>query len=259
MARYHINLEGKIYPCRAKIMKCPYEESNHADNKIDLYYTLMGLDKGEVEPSENALEELKNLNRLKSLYSLSEDIEKTNAPIELITQTLRKAIEVVVDSEETVKRNEEDWKRYANKQSEEVYEVLSYGLPIPPNVPEEISEMGIKKFYARRDGHPIEYANATGNTAAQNKLKNLSKRSFLAYNNFRKWELNEDNMIGTRRWLVRDFEKFTHDLNTSKMITQPIFYGNIEQAKKTISQLDDYELLSAFDDSQLLIWRLNRT
>ena len=47
------------------------------------------------------------------------------------------------------------------------------------------------------------------------------------------------------------FEKFFHDLNTSKMITQPVFYGDFENTKEMIRHMDNYELLSIFDDYSL--------
>lgn len=243
--RYHINLEGKVYPCRAKILKCPYSEANHSENKVDLYYAIMGKDM-DVEPSEKGLEELKKNNRLKSLYTLSEEIATSNSPVEVVTQTLKKAIERVADFD--LQKYTEQWNNYVDKESEHVYDLLNFGYPIPSHVPKEIVDEGYYKFKIRNDSYPQEYALSTGNSLAKFKSENMEKKNYIAYENYKKNHLNKDNYKGTQAWLIRDFEKYTHDLNTSKMITQPIFYGDIEQARKTIKSLDDYELLGAFDD-----------
>src|SRR5690606_2526574 len=68
------------------------------------------------------------------------------------------------------------------------------------------------------------------------------------YARYDKRGLRNENYRTTYAWLSREFEKFSHDLDTSKMITQPVFYGDIDKAKKSIAKMDNYELLATFDD-----------
>lgn len=248
MTRYHLNHEGKIYPCRAKVLRCPYGEGMHADTKEELYYKSMKMAKTQ-EPSIGAAAEIKELGRLKSLSRASYEIERSPAPVELIVSTLGEAIEDLESrGPESFERNPY---QYAFDNGVRLVDgVLDYGLPIPENVPDEIAREGRKAFMKRTGGRPGENAGATRNKTAfimYSDLKNMIDE-FDQYYHVEKFKLTEENYEGTLAWLKRDFNQFSHDLNTSKLLTQPIFYGNLEKGKETIRNMDDFELLSAYDD-----------
>ena len=246
MTRYHINHEGKVYPCRAKVLKCPYSEALHSNDKVELYYKLMGSKEAEVEPAKEGIRELSRLNRLKSLYHLSDEIKESSSPVEMVVYTLKEAITKVIQHD--VGKEEETWDKWEDDAIEHVYEVLNSGYQVPSNVPENIASAGRKLFNKRRGGLPAENAHATRNSVKIENRRALARKSFANYHEYKKNKLNKENFNGTHGWLTRDFEKFAHDLNTSKMITLPIFYGDLEKARKDIKGLDDYELLSALDD-----------
>lgn len=246
MTRYHINHEGKVYPCRAKVLKCPYSESLHSDNKIELYYKMMNSKDSNIEPSNNAIAEVRKINRLKSLYSMSMDIEKSDAPVELIAHTLKESLKRL--NKHDLESEERRWKIYIDDESEHVYDVLNSGYKIPQNVPKEIALLAKEKFRERRGSVPVEYASSSRNESLMRARRNLANKDFSSFINYKKNSLTKENYEGTYRWMTRDFEKFTHDLNTSKMITQPMFYGDLKKSKEVIKGMDDYELLSAFDD-----------
>lgn len=246
MTRYHINHEGKIYPCRANVLKCPYSETLHSNDKVDLYYKLMGIKEAEVEPSKEGMNELSRLNRLKSLYPLSDEIVESNSPVEMVVYTLKEAIAKVIQHD--VDNEEAKWREWEIYVAEHVYDVLDSGYEVPSNVPKNIAEEGMRLFNERRWGIPIENVHSTRNPVKIESMRALARKSFSAYYDYKKNKLNRDNFNGTHEWLTRDFEKFAHDLNTSRMITQPVFYGNLEKAREDIKKLGDYELLSAFDD-----------
>lgn len=246
MTRYHINHEGKVYPCRAKVLKCPYSEAFHSNDKVELYYKLMGNKEAEVEPSVAGMNELNRLNRLRSLYPLSEEIEQSNSPMEVLVYTLKESIAKVINH--NIAAEEANWDDWAYRSAEHVYEVLDSGYQVPNNVPADIADLGRKLFSERRNSLPSEHAHATRNAAKIQNRRALAGKSFAEYRDYKRDMLNRENFNGTHKWLTRDFEKYAHDLNTSRMITQPIFYGDLEKARENIKKMGSHELLSAFDD-----------
>lgn len=249
--KYHINFEGKIYPCNAKVMKCPYGESLHSTSKVALYYKLMGQYGADIEPSENAVNELEKTDRLKSLYSLSPDIEKIEYPADLIVSTLKESISHM--SRKGYSPDSDKYKQLEIDAAEDVCYALHSGMKlseIPSFIPERVKNRGYKRFIDKYEGIPARLHDADKRYyIEQSQIKLVKRKNDLkGYDEFNSTGLSEDTHQKTLAWMTRDFEKFAHDLNTSKMITQPIFYGDLEKAKETIKQMDNYELLSTFDD-----------
>lgn len=244
---YHINHEGKVYPCRAKIRSCPYGKEWHAATREELYYKSM-----RFSPQVKILEEVKNeiaaTGRLRSLYSLSSYIENVTYPIETIVANLEYAIKMVEDENPKVLRD--IWVDFVDLAGEYYSQVLRHGLDSEFDAPPEIQLKGREIFNERYRGRVIDFAGATESSAGNMALKNFYslKKDIEKFEEYRKFGLTEDNKEGTLGWLKRDFYQFSHDLNTSKMLTRPIFYGNIEEAKEKIKQMSDYELLGAYDD-----------
>jgi len=247
---YHINYEGKIYPCKARIRKCPYGEDMHAKNKEELYYRIMKVNR-EVEPTPEVISELSTTGRIRSLYPINNAIENVEYPIEIIISNLDYAINTI--RERSPKDIEDDWKIFAEDSSELVYNAMSYGIKVPDYVPYEISGLARDLFKERLNSKPIDYSRASRNRKGLKTVRPIEnlKNEFKRFKEYKKWGLTDSNKEGTLRWLTEDFYQFSHDLNTSKMLTQPIFYGDLEKAKNKISQLNDYELLSAYDDHLL--------
>lgn len=245
---YHINHEGKVYPCRAKIRSCPYGKEWHAATREELYYKSM-----RFSPQVKILEEVKNeiaaTGRLRSLYSLSNYIEHVTYPIETIVANLEYAIKLVEAENPRVLRD--IWVDFVDLAGEYYSQVLRHGLDIRKfDVPPEITQKGREIFNERYGGRVIDFAGATESSAGNMALRNFYslEKDIAKFEEYRKFGLTEANKEGTLGWLKRDFYQFSHDLNTSKMLTRPIFYGNIEEAKEKIKQMSDYELLGAYDD-----------
>lgn len=248
MTRYHLNHEGKIYPCRAKVLRCPYGEGMHADTKEELYYKSMQMTKTQ-DPSYGAMAEINEIGRLKSMYRMSNEIANSPAPVELVVSTLGHAIQ---DLEERGPNgfNDSKYDGIIRNGARLVDSVLDYGLPIPQGTPNYIREEGEALFNRRTGGFPSEYAGNTRNPmafAARDKLIAM-KPEFDKYEYAQRFKLTPDNYKGTLAWLKNDFNQFSHDLNTSKLLTQPVFYGDLDRAKEVIKEMNDYELLSAYDD-----------
>lgn len=251
MVKYHINFEGKIYPCNAKVLKCPYGEDLHSTNKVELYYKLMGRFGADAEPSENALEELEETNRLRSLYSISKDIENVEYPVDVIVSTLKESISHMTRT--GYDPESDKYKQLEEEVSKDVCFALHSGMKIdeiPAFIPEKFKNKGYQKFIQKYDAEPARLKEVDKkHYITESRVRFAkNKRDMENYTEFNSSGLSEDTHERTLAWMTRDFEKFSHDLNTSKMITQPIFYGDLEKAKETIRQMDNYELLSTFDD-----------
>lgn len=251
MGRYHINFEGKIYPCNAKVLKCPYGEEFHSNDRVELYYKLMGSYGVDTEPSNEAMEELKQTNKLRSLYALSSEIEKVEYPVDLIVSTLRESISHMTKT--SYDSNSEKFSDFENEVIDDVVYAYHSGMEsdqIPSYIPERLKRKGYQKFLDKYKGMPASLRKVDKEYYIQKSIVKLErkKKDIERYVDFSSNGLSKENHERTLAWMTRDFEKFSHDLNTSKMITQPIFYGNLEKAKKTIKEMDNYELLSTFDD-----------
>lgn len=247
--KYHINFEGKIYPCKAKIRKCPYGDDYHADSKLELYYKLMESHGVDAEPSNNAMNELKEINRLRSLYPMSRAIENVNNPVDVVVVTLKESL-AHLDSKEA-KASIAKWKKFEEEAAEIVRMAYLNGQDsVPTFVPERIRKSGAAIFYHRDENTPLRLSDADREIRLNRIRKELDKlrQEFREYDKVDNKGLNHRNYRGTYAWMTEEFEKFSHDLNTSKMITQPVFYGDLEKAKETIRKMDNYELLAILDD-----------
>lgn len=239
---YHINQDGKIYPCRATVMRCPYSESLHSEDKVELYYKLLVENEGEVEIPLEASEEIRVKDRLLNLSTLSDELEKSNSPVELIVHTLREGLDRM--SMINIEKSTMDLRHEIDDESEEVYDLIIRGISVPANVPEEISLDARIKFEVR-DGGILNYQ---GSEMGFERMRNkIARKDYKEYKRLKEG-LNEFNFEESHEWMTRDFERFTRDLNTSKMMTQPIFFGNLEQARETMKNMDKHELHSAYDD-----------
>jgi len=115
--RFHINFEGKIYPCNAKVFRCPYGEDSHSTNKLELYSILMERHGVDAKPPKSAMYELRTYNRLTNLKPLSDSIETADCPIEVIVVTLNEAISHIknIDIDSTSGLDSNFWKDFERR------------------------------------------------------------------------------------------------------------------------------------------------
>lgn len=244
---YHVNQEGKIYPCRARVMKCPYGSDMHASTREELYHKILKADYGVVTIPKKATNEIYSTGRLRSLYNLSSDIEKNPHPVETITQTLNYAIIAQTQANlESIKRTHG---KYYFEASNTVYKAIQRGITenLPEWIPPEIMKKALKMAdeYDNIDGDLIE--ERVPDKVLLQRVYDLKERND-DYEEYKKYRLTEQNYAQNMRWLKEDFYQFSHDFNTSKMLTQPVFYGNLKKARQTIASFNNEELLSAYDD-----------
>lgn len=244
---YHINNEGKIYPCRARIMACPYGPDMHSINKEELYHKVLRMDYGEVKVPEKTKNEVYATGRLRSLWSMNEEIENNPHPLETIIQGLNYGImaQNQVDLDELKKRHG----RYYFAATESVYNAMKRGLVdrIPNWIPTEVMDRAREEWKntSSVSGDHIE-RHLTDSQVIDKVL--AFKEKTQDYEEYKKFRLTKESHADNMRWLKEDLYQFSHDFNTSKILTQPIFYGNLKKARQTIASLDNDELLSAYDD-----------
>jgi hypothetical protein len=246
---YHINHEGKVYPCRARILKCPYGADMHAETKEELYYKIMSIER-EVEVPSSVISEVSKIGRLKSLQPISKELETSPHPIETIITSLDYAINMQLRPN-AIEKSENLWSQFVEKASEDVYECLKYGMPIPNYVSKDIERKGRQLFEERLGSTPIDYGISSRNPdALMTRIKlDERKEQHENYKFNKKFRLTKNNFDANLEWLQKDFERFSDDLNFSKTITRPLFhFDTIEEAGEKIKELSDYELLSAYDD-----------
>ena len=246
---YHINYEGKVYPCRAKVRSCPYGADRHASNKEELYYKSMKFSPN-VEIPQSIKDEIDRTGRLRSLYSLSSTLERVPYPIELIVKNLEYSINRV--KKHDPKDIAEYWEDTINKASELYATALQHSLlNADYSFPAEVKRRGRDLFENKYGGivqsHTAYSKGAHIGDRALDKLIDMKDKLY-EYEEYRRFGLTNENKASSLGWMEEDFYQFSHDLNTSKMLTRPIFYGNIDEAKEKIKSLDDYELLGAYDD-----------
>lgn len=249
MARYHINFEGKIYPCKAKIYKCPYGEEFHADSQEALYYKLMSTHGTDTEPSTLAVAEIKRTNRLKSLFSMSQAIAQVDYPVDVVVSSLKEALNKLEDP--NTKLDVSRWKKFEQDSIEDIRKAFLNGVNrFPDYVPEDFIKRGRRLFVEKDKGKVLEEANKADELRRQKSITTRIANRRGEYKDYLSHQtmVNYRNYESSYAWISHDFEKFSHDLNTSKMITQPMFFGSIERSKETIRNMDSYELLAIYDD-----------
>jgi len=140
-----------------------------------------------------------------------------------------------------------------------IAEAYAYGfeLEMPEFISNEMLSKGSKVYMEKYRGVPVDFAGVSRNTYGLRTIQILesSYHAFQRYENYKrekevlqKWGLSRSNYQETLEWTTKEFMRFSHDLSVSKIITQPIFYGDLEIAKEAIRNMDNFELLSTFDD-----------
>lgn len=255
---YHINHEGKIYPCRARVLKCPYGEDMHAHSKKELYYKVMTVNRT-VLPSAPAIKEARTIGRLKSLNEISDELEDVAHPIETMLSNLELGIRAQTEPgrENAIRKQNEELKELHNEGVEETLKIIRYrGLEmLPKYIPEEWINEARNLFRTR---HKSKYTVGHGDGPrtyhdSRELFDSINTQAYKSkvdsYNLKKDYALNEENYNNNLSWLQADFEKYSKDLNISKILTRPVFNTDtVDEAGEKIKDFTDYELLSAYDD-----------
>lgn len=248
---YHLNNEGKILPCKARVRACPYGADNHSKNKEELYKKV-AREYINVSPSRSALEEVANYGQLTSLKVMSDEIMQSESPVELIVSTLSDVIEKIESDEggsyETQYTPRQ--RQYLNEYGPMLGKLIAHRYIIPGWVPMTLRERGELEFQKQFLGTYIKNGEAQWDSYYEG-LKANFKRAQAGAKEFQRAEVHKPDWRNKTQILDRlykDFNFFSASLNTSKIITKPAPVGTVEEFTKAMEKMSNEDLLSVYDD-----------
>lgn len=248
MEKYHINYEGKILPCRAKVKKCPYEPGRHGNSYEELYPIVMEYYNNAPE-NKTLLDELKAGEPLPDFSSISDQLETTNAPMETMIATLGIALQNINAGDMP-----KEYKTMKDKSVKSAYELYRMGTTPPRYLPKSFNEDAYRQWIA--DGSPRIYAKVGENTGEtyQNLVRDIEFYKD-SYGEFEAWErthlpLTPEEKREYKIGLLSDFNHYSKVLNTSKLVTRPDWEDNksVSAINSNLEEMSDNELLSIYDD-----------
>lgn len=104
-----------------------------------------------------------------------------------------------------IEKSENLWSQFVEKASEDVYECLKYGMPIPNYVSKDIERKGRQLFEERLGSTPIDYGISSRNPdALMTRIKlDERKEQHENYKFNKKFRLTKNNFDANLEWLQR--------------------------------------------------------
>lgn len=258
MALYHINYEGKILPCRAKVKKCPYEESRHGSSYEELYPVAMS-HYNSVPTDENLVRDLQNGKTLTDLSPISDQLETSVAPMESMINTLGLALKNVDKGKIPQNLAESE-----SKATGICYDLYSENLEPPKFVPKYIRDKAYSEWVKNGKQVVRHRSDVSGQTLtrANEELTMIEDEVNQAY----EWRRTHANQSAQFRkdyaeGLRTDYNAYSKALNTSKMLTQPTWASgkSTQEIETNLKGMMGVELLSLYDDLTLSDKELNES
>lgn len=281
---YHVNPQGKILPCNAKVRVCPYGQENHAQRKEELYPIIV-----EQFTTVDTSEQTRLLVMRKgidgSLKTIDDLVKESDAPLETIVVSISnmlKALDKPAESEyqyyngddELIEvmtpEMERDYERYVRS----VTDAYRYKLGSEPEVqavPATFLNRGasifIKEYdrdYAYRGANePTELTIAMHIIRKEtkqmkalekqiNERRRIRQRQMATGKTYKKSTVNERTPEQTelaREKLQQEFNYFSDLLNRSKINTLPQWSGDPMDIIDVIEKQSTEELLGIVEDN----------
>lgn len=249
MTRYHINYDGKILPCRAKVKKCPYEDARHGNSYEELYPIVMS--NYNSTPSDPSLvKKLQSGETIGSLEVISSQLEDSRAPMETMIATLGLAL-ANVDSGDLP----HELKRTEKRAVDLCYKLFERNASIPSFVPVPIKNTAHEKWVSEGCPQVIQDYNKGGfeNKGIRDQLEALSADEMREISKWRRshTQLDPELKKNYREALTTDYNNYSRALNTSKLLTQSTEWTqgkSQEEIQASLKQMTGVELLSMYDD-----------
>lgn len=247
--RYHINYDGKILPCRAKIKNCPYGPGRHSDTYEDLYYKYQDT-YNNVNPSPTFLERTRAGEPLHGLQDIDSEISTSDSPIELICSSLKEAIKYAGAGSLT--KDEQDTRAHAVALTRDY--ILS-GTSAPSNLPKAIREEGealaAKVHGIRSIIDTTKMAEITNNHWLDYK-ESIPELRRIEIKRAAGFQFTPDQKVRYQKALRSDFDHWANILNTRKLIATPMINTNDDnKLEETLNKMSNEELLSVYDSCTL--------
>lgn len=254
MTKYHINYEGKILPCRARVKKCPYGPARHADSYEELYERAME-DYSNAKTPEEVAQQLKSGKILRGMQDISKELETSKAPIELMLATIDLARKNADNDIMPAKlaNNRKKIIETAATAIEAARLTVNSRMGLTPEMTIEARNLAEKRAKSRGFFERKKYI--SDELAAQKEQEVIRMRPQI--DEIDQWErthaqtpIDPTTKRNYKRALEDDYNNYSKALNTSKLITQPDWTNSerLEQVNENLHEMSDQELLSMYDD-----------
>lgn len=284
MSGYHLNWEGRIYRCRAKVRPCPYGADFHADRKEELYHKIAKEAGRNVGVMDEVVKRMDKGDQIGGIWDISQYIASTEpAPLEVSIATLEYVIERTTEEYERAVANgtENDTPRavttlvgHWSAKAEECIEYLAMACAtFTPNLEsssfEDYYERTIDNDPYGAVGYPAQelvseamsrasygdkYKNIGGYTSyyiEQAKLVAIEAGTDFA-DAYTEGRVSSVKSISFRYFGLsptkNDFNKLSAALNTSKIISSTPMPSN-RPLEETIANMSNDELVTLYEDS----------
>ena len=260
MAKYHINKDGKIMPCKALLNACPYSQNAHADTQEALYAEAFLITKSLKVPEK--LIKIYNTpgGYIEDLSLIGPEISKSDTPIESMLVSLRFASNIMKNRkiEVPVTLTTSEQETY-----DELVTYASYTYRYPDQnsstynwVPKEVMTEAYLKWHS--DGEP--YGDNTmvakedrvfvHTKYNQNDMLEIKDRFMAVWKkkNTKQYLSNEKQKEAVKK-LDDKFNELSGKYNLSKLISQP-YIARIDEDNLADPppHMNTDELLSLYDD-----------
>ena len=264
--KYHINHQGNIFLCRASIRACPYGEENHADFREDLfekaYKTIRRKGAG-----EGLDKHLQMYGLVPNLSPLSDEIEQSKAPIELITSSLLDVLNKLNDNyygytggaiapdwveqiERAAAYNFNEYLSIGRSTTDYWYEdgsAYDEGIYFPAYIQELAKTMPNKNWQSG----PKSWSDEYGLEITQRYMKN--KAQMFEAEKFRKnGIITRERALENYKYLESEFHYFAGAINASNIVNNTNIYSiqgdKFKTVEENLADLNDNELLAFYDE-----------
>lgn len=259
---YHINLDGKILSCRAKIRKCPYGRDRHAE-EIETLYQKAAEEYRIVEYTKTFEDRLKHGVHLDGFKAFEEVFQKQPAPIEALVEGLRLGVKYADAS--NMPKSISDDRKYVIETAASYYEASATaqslkGIPYSMNN----EAMTLARERGKREGF---FSSIFSNKVVSPQLWEKTQNLGPSVKRVKKWEQDhadlpkytKEETAAYKKWVNDEFNYYSSALNLSKLITKPTFKNrkDLERIVENLPKMSETELYSLYDDLNVVSQDLN--
>lgn len=242
--RYHINYDGKILPCRAKVKSCPYGDERHAGNYEDLYYKYQD-EYNNVNPSPELINKLKNGEPFFGIKEIDNEIATSDSPIELICSSLKNAIQ----NSNFIGLNKHEYEQREHA-IDSCINMLNAGRTLPRSVPNSITEEAYNRWVKN---HASIFSRQKYYIGTQRTWSELVDQSAELHRIEAKYQstykMSPEAKKEYQNDIKQDFNRWANVLNTRKLISQPMIVSEDDnEIVAKLNNMSNAELLSLYDD-----------
>lgn len=257
---YHINNDGKIYPCRAKVKMCPYGSEWHAETEEELYDKVLN----DFSTAETTQQVDDILNSGGGVYDqpFMEAIESTeNGQLETLLASYREAIRRERLHGQAVPGWYHNSREKVIQAAAEAIEAARFNvsskLGLPRDIRIEATERAREIHSQRGFFEKSRYMNDHRAYELERRVQGMAGeiQDLKDYEASRPRTPNfseEDHQIYLNN-LMADYKGLSKIYNREK-VASTVIWGNaksVDRVIENIDTMDDYELLSLYDDASV--------